>query len=78
MAFPLKVGDHPYIYKDSEVNFGDALYADDHNIANAIMRGDAIVNAPMNRDIVKRIAKEAAKHPACSREIQKLLTRLWL
>lgn len=77
MAMILKPSDHPFIYKNSDVNFGDAICGLVSAVDNEIRAGNAIANEPMNMEIVERIAKAAITHPACTREVQKVLKAYW-
>jgi len=49
----LKKGDHPYIRKDSDVNFGDAFRSNVAEIQKHVASGDAKPHDPMDMAIVK-------------------------
>jgi hypothetical protein len=70
-------GDHPYISKDSDVNFGDAIITDEQTIQHEIKHERARPHAPMKLEIVERIALTALDHPAVEFGIQKFLAREW-
>jgi hypothetical protein len=63
-SFTLHPGEHPFIYKDSDVNFGDALATDLSRLRYAIEEGAATPQAPMSLEIVAAIIAEAKTHPA--------------
>ena len=78
MALTLKVGEHPFIKKyDSDVNFGDGLILSSANVLNAIACGQAIPHAPMDMNLVERIARFAKGHPAVSVEIENMIVAEW-
>jgi len=76
-SFVSKKGDHPFIYKNSDVNFGDGIYTDDYILEWNVKSGVAIPQAKMDIGIVEKIAKRAVNHPAVTREIKILLRRFW-
>ncbi len=63
-AYILKVGDHPYIYKDSDVNFGDAFLTNIKDINAAISSNSATQNQQMNLQIISEIINRAHTHQA--------------
>ncbi len=77
MAMVLKTGDHPYIYKNSDVNFGDSFVADEVLIVEQMAAQLAFPNAPMDLALVERIARTALKHPAVERCVKRLLEKQW-
>ena len=77
MSFTLQKGDHPFIYKDSDVNFGDAMVVDMARMQTEINLKNAIPNFTMALTIVQRIAIKAMDHPAVSGEIQDVLSAEW-
>ena len=73
VAMVLKVDQHPFIYKDSDVNFGDSFIADETLIESEITLRSAVPNATMDLRLVEQIARAALKHPAVERDIKSLL-----
>ena len=78
MAMVLKTGQHPFIYKDSDVNFGDSFVASESLISSEIASCSATLNVPMDSRLVEQIARAALKHPAVDREVKNLLRQQWL
>ena len=64
-SFTLKPGTHPYIYKDSDVNFGDAFLTSEAKLQMECKLGSAKPHDPMDPEIVAEIIKRArAPHSA--------------
>lgn len=64
-SFTLLPGQHRYIYKDSDVNFGDAFLTSDVEVQNYVTSGAAKPHDPMDLAIVSEIIKRAKEpHPA--------------
>jgi hypothetical protein len=73
-SFTLRPGDHPYIHKDSDVNFGDAFLTTEAHLKAEVACGSAKPHAPMNPKIVSEIIKRAlAPHPAFTPNLRKFL-----
>jgi len=76
-SFVLTKNDHPYIYKNSDVNFGDGIYTDDYILEWNVKCGKACPQKNMDIGMVQKIAEVAVNHPAVSREIKILLREFW-
>lgn len=66
-SFTLKPGQHRYIYKDSDVNFGDAFLTSEDRLQKECSIGSAKPHEPMDLGIVAEIVKRAVgppRHPA--------------
>ena len=64
-SFTLAPGQHRYIYKDSDVNFGDAFLTSEAHLTAEVASGSAIPHDPMDPAIVSEIVKRArVPHPA--------------
>ena len=61
-SYTLKPGQHRYIYKDSDVNFGDAFRSHVDILRGEIAAGAAKPHDPMDMAIVKEIIKRANPH----------------
>ena len=72
-SFTLKPGQHPYLYKDSDVNFGDAFFTSLSEITLAVTCGSAKPHQPMGMTIVLEIIKKAKTHPAFTPSLRKYL-----
>jgi len=72
-SFILKPGQHPYIYKDSDVNFGDAFPTSEAQLAAEVKCQSAKPNAPMDLKIVSEIVKRAHTHPGFMPKLRRLL-----
>lgn len=72
-SFVLRPGDHPFIRRDSDVNFGDAMIVSTERIDRQVRLRLALPREPMDLSIVHRIAAAAKDHPAVSEEIQALI-----
>ena len=72
-SFVLRAGQHRYIYKDSDVNFGDAFRSHVDEIARHVSLGTARPHDPMDMAIVKEIIKRARTHPAFQPVLRRLL-----
>lgn len=70
-------GQHSYIYKPSDVNFGDAFVADASYIEGEIKSFSAFSKEKMDLALVEKIARVAIVHPAVSREVQIRLKEAW-
>jgi hypothetical protein len=67
-------GQHRYIYKDSDMNFGDAFLTSEADLKAGTARGWAIPHDPMDEKIVSEIIKRArVPHPAFPRNLVKFL-----
>jgi hypothetical protein len=58
-AYALVPGQHSYIYKKSEVNFGDAMLTSVAVIQVHLTSGSAIAHDPMDKEIVAEIIRQA-------------------
>lgn len=76
-SFVLKAKCHSYIYKDSDVNFGDAFIADESLLREEIKRRSAIPHDPMDLKILREIAERAVKHPAVAGEVKNMIKAHW-
>jgi len=76
-SFTLKVGDHPYITKKSDVNFGDAMISTVTKIEAAVKYGQAVPNQPMDSKILEQIAQTAKTHCAPARGVKKIIATEW-
>jgi hypothetical protein len=76
-ALTLKKGEHPFIDKDSDVNFGDGLIVTTEKIQRAIASGQAFPNEPMQMQLVQRIARFAKGHPAVTGDIEAMIIAQW-
>jgi hypothetical protein len=63
-SFVLKPGQHPFIYKDSDVNFGDAIKTKKADLENKIRLEVAKPREELDGTILQSIIQEAHKHPA--------------
>jgi hypothetical protein len=72
-SFILKKGDHEFIYKDSDVNFGDAIETTIAKLEENIALGQATPHKPMKLDVLKRIVNEAHTHAAFPIFLRKLI-----
>ena len=72
-AFTLKPGQHPYIYKDSDVNFGDAFLTSQNDLIQQVKYGSAKPHAQMDGNIVSEIILRAKTHPAFMPKLRKYL-----
>jgi hypothetical protein len=76
-ALTLRPGQHPFIDRDSDVNFGDAEVLDLKRVEFELQYRRAIPQEPMESTLVRQIAIAAQIHPAVSGEIQKMLKAHW-
>lgn len=76
-SFVLRKGDHPYIYKNSDVNFGDAFIVDENLLDAQVKCGEAVPDAKMDGALLRKIAEAAAKHPAPPNEVKKIIKTHW-
>jgi hypothetical protein len=76
-ALTLKIGDHPYIRKNSDVNFGDAMISSVEQIEKAVRLGCAYRREPMGLELLQKIAETAKTHNAPARGIKKLVEEGW-
>jgi hypothetical protein len=72
-SFTLRPGQHRYIYKDSDVNFGDAFRSHVDEVTRHVGAGNARPHDPMDMAIVKEIIKRAKTHPAFQPILRRLL-----
>ena len=78
MSFTLHKGDHPYINKDSDVDFGDSFIMSIEKYETAVRWGQAIPREPMDMKIVAKIAEIImAGHPAPSGDVTNLVKSQW-
>ena len=63
-SFILKPGDHEFIYKESDVNFGDAFQTTEAQLQAQVALGQAKPHKAMQPPILKRIVEEAHTHVA--------------
>ena len=77
-SFILKIGDHPYISKDSDVNFGDGMITDVGRVTyEVVCRNARHYDTPMNPSIVEKIAQAVKNHPAVSGDVEKMILNAW-
>jgi len=69
----LRPGQHRYIYKDSDVNFGDAFRSHVNELQKHVALGNARPHDPMDMTIVTEIIKRARTHPAFQPILRRLL-----
>jgi hypothetical protein len=72
-SFILRPGQHRYIYKDSDVNFGDAFQTSEANIQKNVMLGFAKPHDAMDEKILNSIVKAALTHCAFPPHLRKYL-----
>ena len=72
-SLKLVPGQHRWIYKDSDVNFGDAFATTAAHLKAQANMGGAIVHDPMELAIIQRIVEVARTHPAFPPYLIKLL-----
>lgn len=73
-SFVLVPGQHRYLYKDSDVNFGDAFLTSDAELQLYVKYGAAKPHDPMDGKIVEEIQRRAkVPHPAFPRHLLKYL-----
>jgi hypothetical protein len=72
-SFVLQPGQHRYIYKDSDVNFGDAFRSHVKELQKHVALGTARPHDPMDMTIVREIIRRARTHPAFQPVLRKLL-----
>lgn len=72
-SFVLKPGQHRYIYKDSDVNFGDAFPTSEEFIQKNVRLGLARPHDAMNSKILYEIIKAAQIHCAFPPHLRKYL-----
>ena len=65
-SFTLRPGQHRYIYKDSDVNFGDAFRSHVDEVNTHVASGSARPHDPMDMTIVREIIKRDRTHPCNS------------
>ena len=69
----LRVGQHRWIYKDSDVNYGDAFATTESHLEAQIKIGAAIPHDDMNPAVVADIVQRAKTHPAIARILRRYL-----
>lgn len=73
-SFTLTPGQHRYIYKDSDVNFGDAFLSSEAELQSEVACRSAIPHDPMDQKIVREIIRRARiPHPAFHPNLIKFL-----
>ena len=72
-SYTLKPGQHRYIYKDSDVNFGDAFKTGVAELNRQVGAGLAKPHDPLDLKIVKEIIERAKTHVAFQPILRKLL-----
>lgn len=72
-SFTLIPGQHRYIYKDSDVNFGDAFLTTVSQLQSEIAINSAVPHDSMDAAIVKQIIARAKTHPAFPPMLRKFL-----
>lgn len=72
-SYTLQPGQHRYIYKDSDVNFGDAFKTNVDELERQVRAGLAKPHDPMDPNIVNEIIKRAKTHAAFQPILRKLL-----
>jgi hypothetical protein len=63
-SFTLVPGQHRWIYKDSDVNFGDAFLTSQAVLQAVVASGSAIPHDPIAPQLLKDIIAAAGKSPA--------------
>jgi len=72
-SFILKPGDHEFIYKDSDVAFGDAIKTTEARLQIQVDLEQAKPNRPMKRELIKKIVDEAHRHGAFQPILRKII-----
>ena len=72
-SYTLRRGQHLYIYKDSDVNFGDAFRSNVTEIEKEIALNRARPHDPMDMAIVREIIRRAKTYPAFQPVLRRLL-----
>lgn len=72
-SYTLRPGQHRYIYKDSDVNFGDAFRSNISEIQKEVALSRASPHDPMDMAIVREIIRRAKTHPAFQPVLRRLL-----
>ncbi len=74
-SFILKQDQHSFIYKDSDVNFGDAFLTSEAKLTAECKLGSAKRHDPMDKEIVMQIiARARSPHPAFPPHLFKYLS----
>lgn len=76
-SFIMRIGDHPYITKDSDVNFGDHIETDSPTLDREIQCYSAIQHVDMDLTWVEKIARRAMTHSAISPNVRKKIALTW-
>jgi hypothetical protein len=69
----LTVGQHRWIYKDSDVNYGDAFATSDSHLQAQVKLGFAKPHDDMAAAIIAEIVKRTKTHPAFQRILRRYL-----
>jgi hypothetical protein len=72
-SFQLVPGQHRWIYKDSDVNFGDAFQTAEEFLAAEVAVGSARPHDPMDPKIISKIVEIAHTSPAFPPVLRKFL-----
>jgi hypothetical protein len=72
-ACVLTPGDHPFITKNSDVNFGDALIKTVDFLDRIVASGEAISHATMKPELLLKIGSAGKSHPATPNDIRAIL-----
>ena len=72
-SYTLRPGQHRYIYKDSDVNFGDAFKSNVEEVERHVAIGTARPHDAMDMAVVTEIIKRAKTHPAFQPVLRRLL-----
>lgn len=75
-SFIIRPGQHRYVYKDSDVNFGDAMPTTEAELERKINIGDAKPHDAMDGAILKEIIKAAYTHCAFPPHLRKYLPKV--
>jgi hypothetical protein len=76
-ALILKVGEHPFIKQESEVAYDLGVITSIERIQAEMRIGTVTTHAPMNMELVQRIARLAKGHPAIPLEVEEMILRQW-
>jgi hypothetical protein len=68
-SFTLIPGQHRWIYKDSDVNFGDAFLTSEAELASQVACHSAVPHDPMDSELLKQIIERARDHPAIAENL---------
>lgn len=79
MALTYQKGDHPYLTKPSDINFGDAEIMTRTFIADHVNGTDGLAaHEPIGIEMVRQIGHKGKNHPAVMKKIKKVLAKKFL